>query len=350
AEQVASVHPAFASLMDGVQAGRWIRGSKPERPMRPMHVVMLDVDAQHPLQVAASYDQQQVQALSADRADPTLCKRVGVRRLDRRQDDLGTLGPEEIVESSAELGVPIAENIVHAASLLAQHQQQIPRLLGDPGAIGVGGDPGQVNPSGVQFDEEQHVQPFEPHGVDGEEVAGEDPGGLLTQKRPPGRTRAPRGRVEAVAAQRFADRGGRDLYAEVEQLTLDPLVAPGGVLGGQTDDQLLDLRVERGTPASTMRVGPGAGDQPAVPAQQRLRLDQEHDQRARGSRRLIAASRARSAGSNLGRGTWRRSTASWWRRTSSSRSLAASPRGSRAHSWMVWHSMREGGLGGARGG
>jgi len=107
------------------------------------------------------------------------------------------------------------------------------------------------------------------------QVAGEDPGSLLAQERPPGQACAPRGRVEAVAAQRFADRGGRDLYAEVEQLTLDPLVAPAGVLGGQTDDQLLDLRVERGTPASTMRVGPGAGDQPAAPAQQCLGLDQE---------------------------------------------------------------------------
>jgi len=78
-----------------------------------------------------------------------------------------------------------------------------------------------------------------------------------------------------MTAQRFADRGRRDLYAEVEQLALDPLVAPAGILGGQTDDQLLDFRVERRSPASTTGIGPGAGDQAAVPAQQRLRLDQE---------------------------------------------------------------------------
>jgi hypothetical protein len=42
-----------------------------------------------------------------------------------------------------------------------------------------------VDPPGAQFDEEQHVQPAQPHRIDGEEVAGDDPGGLLAQERPP---------------------------------------------------------------------------------------------------------------------------------------------------------------------
>jgi hypothetical protein len=57
AEQIVSMYPAFASLMDRVRAGGWIRRSEPERPMRPMNVVMLDVDARHLLQVSASHDQ-----------------------------------------------------------------------------------------------------------------------------------------------------------------------------------------------------------------------------------------------------------------------------------------------------
>jgi hypothetical protein len=36
-----------------------------------------------------------------------------------------------------------------------------------------------VDPAGGQFDEEQHIQPPQPDGVDGEEVAGEDAGRLL---------------------------------------------------------------------------------------------------------------------------------------------------------------------------
>jgi hypothetical protein len=57
AEQIVSMYPAFASLMDRVRAGGWIRRSEPERPMRPMNVVMLDADARHLLQVSASHDQ-----------------------------------------------------------------------------------------------------------------------------------------------------------------------------------------------------------------------------------------------------------------------------------------------------
>jgi hypothetical protein len=52
-----------------------------------------------------------------------------------------------------------------------------------------------MDPAGVQFDEEQHVQPPQPDRVDGEAVARDDPGGLLAQERPPARGRAARGRV-----------------------------------------------------------------------------------------------------------------------------------------------------------
>jgi hypothetical protein len=36
-----------------------------------------------------------------------------------------------------------------------------------------------VDPPGVEFDEEQDVEPSQPDGVDGEEVAGDDPSSLL---------------------------------------------------------------------------------------------------------------------------------------------------------------------------
>jgi putative transposase len=63
--------------------------------------------------MVASDDQQPVQALGTDRADPAL--RVGVRigRLDGCQQDLGALGAEHVVEGAAELGVPIAQHELH---------------------------------------------------------------------------------------------------------------------------------------------------------------------------------------------------------------------------------------------
>jgi hypothetical protein len=107
------------------------------------------------------------------------------------------------------------------------------------------------------------------------QVARDDPGGLLAEKRPPARGRAARGRIQPVTAEGRADRGCRDVHAEAQQFSLDALVAPAGVLPGQADDQLLDVLVERGSPCSTLWVGPRAGDQTPVPAQQRLRLDEE---------------------------------------------------------------------------
>jgi hypothetical protein len=171
------------------------------------------------------------------------------------------------------------------------------------------------------------------------QVAGDDPGGLLAQERPPGGGRWPRCRVQPVTLQRRADRGGRDLHAQAQQLALDALVAPARVLVSQADDQLLDAVVERRSSLSTAWVGPGAGNQAPMPAQQRLWLHEEARPAGAGQHRLTAASSARSPGSSLGRGGWRRSTASWWRSTKISKSLAASPRASGTRSWMKRHSV-----------
>jgi hypothetical protein len=130
----------------------------------------------------------------------------------------------------------------------------------------MGGHAAEVNPSGVHFDEEQHIQPLEPDRVDGEEVTGHDPGGLLAQEGLPGHGRPSRCRIEPVTLQCRADRGGRDTNTKTHQLALDALVAPGRVLPGQPDDQLLDVLVKRWPAGLAMRVGPGAGDQSAVPA------------------------------------------------------------------------------------
>jgi hypothetical protein len=61
--------------------------------------------------------------------------------------------------------------------------------------------------------------------------------------------------------------------AELEQLTLDPLVSPAVVLGGEALDQGGDLGADR-RPARAVRVGPLLSDQAAVPPQDGARGDQ----------------------------------------------------------------------------
>jgi hypothetical protein len=101
----------------------------------------------------ASHDQQPVQALGADRADPALRERVGVGCLHRCQEHLGALRAEDVVEPAAEFRVAVAEQEAKPTSPLAQDHEEVASLLGHPDAVGVGGDPGQVDPPGVQFDE-----------------------------------------------------------------------------------------------------------------------------------------------------------------------------------------------------
>jgi hypothetical protein len=86
-----------------------------------------------------------------------------------------------------------------------------------------------------------------------------------------GKTQA--GLLAAVLARRL-DRGCRDAQTKPDQFAPEALVAPAWVLPGQADDQVLELQVEWRSPGCAGRVGPGAGDQAAMPAQQRLRLDE----------------------------------------------------------------------------
>jgi hypothetical protein len=112
-----------------------------ERPMRAMGVVVLDVHPEHLLQVPAARDEQPVQALGADGTNPPLGVGVGVGRLYRRDQHLGSLRAEHVVEPTAELGVTIANKEAHPGSSFFQDKQEVACLLGNPRAVGVGVTP-----------------------------------------------------------------------------------------------------------------------------------------------------------------------------------------------------------------
>ena len=115
-KEVASAHPGSPSLADQGQTGGWLRWFEPKRSVWAMLVVVLDVHPEDLLQVTTADDQQPVQALGADGTDPPL--RVGVRvwRLDRRDEHLGALGAEHVVEPTTELGVAVAEHKAQSPS------------------------------------------------------------------------------------------------------------------------------------------------------------------------------------------------------------------------------------------
>jgi hypothetical protein len=81
AEQVTPADLSRLTVPDERRPGAWVRRLKAKRPVRPMGVVVLNVDSEHLLEVAATDDQQPVQTPSAHRPDPALSVsvRVGAR-------------------------------------------------------------------------------------------------------------------------------------------------------------------------------------------------------------------------------------------------------------------------------
>jgi hypothetical protein len=129
---------------------------------------------------------------------------------------------------------------------------------------------GVQDPAAVDLDEYQHVESPEQDRVDGEEVAGHDRSGTRLHELRPAGSLAARSWRQAVAAQNASDCGRRNPVAQLEQLTLDPAIAPTRVLTPQLQDQLPELLRDR-RPATT-RSQPESQPVPthefAVPAEQ----------------------------------------------------------------------------------
>jgi hypothetical protein len=90
-------------LRNGAVRGwpRRVGWPKFERAVGPLPVVVTDVDAEGALELTAVEDQQSVEALAADAADPALHVRVRVRRADRGPDDMHTLITEAGIKHTA---------------------------------------------------------------------------------------------------------------------------------------------------------------------------------------------------------------------------------------------------------
>jgi len=143
-----------------------------------MPVEMTGVLVQNGGQVTFTDDEHCVGALAAYAADPALGYRVRPRCPRRCLDHLDVLGGEYGVEPGGELGITVAKQEPQARHPLVQRHQEIPGLLGHPGVGGMGGHAEDVDLTGGQFDEEEHIDSLEEHRVDGEQVAGQDGVGL----------------------------------------------------------------------------------------------------------------------------------------------------------------------------
>jgi hypothetical protein len=104
--------------------------------------------------------------------------------------------------------------------------------------------------------------------VRGGEAGGKDGEGLGPQELGPRRSDPPRRRPQPAAAEHVRDGRGGHGDPGLEQLALDPQVAPSGVLPGHPKDQLAYLGMDGGTPRPPTPVPPfPAQELPAPPGE-----------------------------------------------------------------------------------
>jgi hypothetical protein len=110
---------------------------------------------------------------------------------------------------------------------VAEVHQKIPRLLGHPGAAGVGGDSQEVNATARVLHYEQHVQPLQQQGLDAEEIGGENAAGLYPQELSPAGPVAARGGSDAGSFENRPHGTGHDQVAQPGEFAVDASITCG---------------------------------------------------------------------------------------------------------------------------
>ena len=231
-------------------------------------------------------DEGAVQELAAASADPAFDDRVHAGR-----PDVAEHGPdpgigEDRVECGGEVRAAVADHELDPVRLLAEVHEQVAGLLGGPFPGWMQGDPEDADAPGGVLDHGQDVGLGAVEQVRREEVARQDRLGLGAQEQRPGWPGPPRRGIDAGLLQDLPYRRRRDSYSQPGQFPVDPAVAPAGVLAGQPEDQGPDVPAGS-RPAGLAAHGPGgpaAADDVAVPAQDRVRGDQQPQPVAAGFR------------------------------------------------------------------
>src|SRR5215211_511736 len=242
-----------------------------------MPVVMAGIDAKHLLELPPAEDEQAVEALATDAADPALGVSVRVRSLDGRADHSHSFATEDVIETAAELGVAIVDQEAERLIAIIERHPQVACLLGDPGARRVGRAGDELDAAALERDEEERVDPCEPGGLDGEEITGERRRRLLAKKLAPGELVAPRRGRHTVAEEDRPDRGRRHGDTQALQFADDPSVAPTRVLASEPKNKRLQATIEP-RPPRPVRIRPAPLDQLTMPAQQRRRTHRQAPQ------------------------------------------------------------------------
>jgi hypothetical protein len=106
---------------------------------------MTNIDSENVLEVASGEDEQPVEALRPHGSDPSLADGVGTRRPDGSADHPHAFGRKHLIEGTAELGVAVMDEKSERLCSFVEVEGEVPRLLGNPGSVGVGRATGEMD-------------------------------------------------------------------------------------------------------------------------------------------------------------------------------------------------------------
>src|ERR1035438_5219820 len=245
--------------------------------MWPMLIVGDRVLVQDPPQMGLIPYKGAVQEFAAAAPDPALGNRVHARRPDVAEHGPDPGAGEDRVECGGEVRAAVADHEPDPIRVVAEVHDQVTGLLSGPRAGWMRGDAEDADAPGRVLYYGEDIGPGAVKQIGCEEVARQDRLGLGAQELRPGCRGSPRRRVDSGVLQDLPCRRRRYLHSEAGQLAVNPAVAPFGVLAGQPEDQGPDVPAS-GRPAGLAAAGlrrPAAAEDVAVPAQDRVRGDQE---------------------------------------------------------------------------
>jgi len=197
-------------------------------------VIVGEVLLKHPPEMPLAQNDQMPHTLLPQGADEPFYVAValGLADLDRANAAIGGASPE---------GLPVERITIpneKPRPLIKGHG--LHHLLGYPDVRGLIGDVEVDDATPGMSQDDKHIQRLEADGLHPEPVAGPDVAPVGSQKGHPAHGRRPR-----TAPHVLGDASGRDLDAELAQLSGDAILSPEWVLGGHASDESLHVIWQR---------------------------------------------------------------------------------------------------------
>ena len=242
-------------------------------------VVMLDVLKDGMAKVSFPQGNELAQALILDRANEAFAVGVEVRASGGQAHRPNTGRCQYVPERVHEHRSPVMDQKPFTPQKAVEDIGKIPGDLTHPRPIGFRADAGDVNASARQFHHNEHMvahQPPERPNLHGEEVRCGEMLPVCVEERAPAPMTAPLGcGFHAMRLEDAADCRIADMMAVISLCALDAVVAPILVLGRHANNHCPNLFHDPGTTRPSVHAAVVlAGNQLAMPAQQRIRRHQ----------------------------------------------------------------------------